>query len=101
MPVGVGGGLEFQPQNRVALLRRHNFNDAVGHLFKEAVVAGLLFDMNNVELPELIAITIEKMPHDTMFVSMQSIDTLSFDDVRVAAIFAAVAKLLSMVIPLE
>lgn len=27
--------------------------------------------------------TIEKMPRDTMFVGMQSIDTLSFDDVRV------------------
>lgn len=55
MPVGACGSLEFQPQNRVALLRRHNLGDAVGHLFKEAVVAGVLFDMNNVELPDLVS----------------------------------------------
>ena len=73
--------IKLQPQDSFFLSRRHDLNDSIRHSFKIAVIFCAFLYMDHIKLPYLTFILIEDMPCDTMFLSVESIDTLYFSHI--------------------
>ncbi len=80
----VVGGVVLEGEDRFLYFGGEPGDNTVSHFFKVTVVLRALFDVDNVDLPDLvITCLVFDVPSEAVFIGVETVDTFYFDHVGI------------------